>query len=184
MRYLLILLTVMLAGCSSRTMVAFDVTSDPTNAPIEVNGYSMGRTPTTVQLECKKSWVGLVNSPDGWSRSGAYYVTAFPPEGAGGDSQTKEVDPCTWQGPGRPAIFFDLTLKSVKPIERVDVNINETKTTVPASPVAPAEAQPSKRDTLLQALKDLRDSGAITEEEYAAKVLKVLEDTDGNATKK
>ena len=183
-RYSIILLLLACVGCSSSSMVAFDVTSDPTNAPIDVNGYSMGRTPTTIELECKKSWVGLLNSPDGWSRTGAYQVTATPPEGAGGDSQTKEVDPCNWKGKGRPALFFDLRLKNVLPVNRMDVNVNATSSAEPDATSNADSAASSQRDALLKALKDLRDAGAITQEEYTAKVMKVLEDTSASGVKK
>jgi len=126
----------------------------------------MGRTPTIIELECSKQWVGTNNSPDGWKRSGTYEVRATPPEGAEGDSQTKYVDPCSWKGVGTPAIFFDLRLKGVKPVERIEVDITETPRVEPGK---------NKRDTLLAALRELRDAGAITQEEYEAKVLKLLE---------
>jgi hypothetical protein len=166
MRYIsIIAMAFMLTGCSSK-LIKFDVTSEPTNAPVEVNGYSMGNTPTTIELECSKKWVGTNNSPDGWARSGTYEVRATPPVGAGGDSQTKTIDPCSWKGEGAPSIFFDLRLKEVKPVDRIEVDITEH---------LKPEASQSKRDSLIAALRELRDAGTITQEEYEAKVLKLLE---------
>ncbi len=161
----------LLSACSSNKTIQFEVTSEPPNAPIEVNGYSMGRTPTTINLDCSKTWVGLVNSPDGWAnRSGTYAVTAYPPDGAGGDSQTKMIDPCNWKGQGNPSIFFDLSLQSVNPIDRVKVDVNSSSS---------SDKTESELDKILGALKELRDSGAITQEEYEEKVMKAINKRDG-----
>jgi hypothetical protein len=108
------------AGCASREMVSFRVESDPSGAPVEVDGVSMGTTPTTIQLGASKRWVGVVNSPDGWEYDRATYaVTVFPPRGFSGVSQTKRISPATTPQGGR--LLFDLHLDPVTPRQRIQI---------------------------------------------------------------
>lgn len=158
-----------LLGCSTSRMVVFEVTSEPSNAQIEVDGYSMGTTPTQIQLACSEKWVGLAFSPDGFQRSGSYTVTAYPPAGAIGDPQSKEINPWRWEGTSNPSIFFDLQIRDVEPVDRLEIELNSTnKTTSPRG----------KCETMLKALRDLRDGGVITKEEFAERALKVLENCE------
>ncbi len=107
-------------GCATATKVTYKVVSEPPKAPIDVNGVSMGETPTTITLDCIKRWVGLLYSPDGWAYvSGKYEVIAFPPKGSHGESQTKNIDPCQWRGSGAPKLQFDLGLEKVAPTQKI-----------------------------------------------------------------
>lgn len=149
----------LLAGCASSNNLKYDIISDPPNAPVEVNGVSMGETPTSVELGCSKKWVGLVNAPGGWANtSGPYEIKAYPPRGFSGQSQTRRVDPCQWSGEGVPRISFDLNLESVEPKQRLEI-INDQSG--------------GDLEEIIQSLRNLRDSGVISDEEYQQKVLDV-----------
>ena len=47
-------------GCSTSKQIKYTVTSDPSNAQVDVNGVEMGNTPTEITLGCTKQWVGLI----------------------------------------------------------------------------------------------------------------------------
>jgi hypothetical protein len=77
------------------TKIRYNIISEPEGAPVDVNGMSVGKTPTSATLECTKKWVGVMNSPDGWANAtGKYEIKAYTPVGAKGVSQTKDIDPC------------------------------------------------------------------------------------------
>ncbi len=79
---LTILSLALCAGCTTTEMVSFNIDSEPAGARIEVNGLDRGVTPTTVQLEMRKTWSPF--APGGWSvRSTEYEFVAYPPEAAG-----------------------------------------------------------------------------------------------------
>jgi hypothetical protein len=159
---MLIIFALVSSGCATATKVNYDIISEPTHAPVDVNGVNMGTTPTKATLECSKKWVGVMNSPDGWvNASGKYEVKAYPPKGFNGQSQTKYIDPCQWKGKGNPSIQFDLGLEKVTPTQKIEI------TTKNSSDGPSVQKQ-------LDALKTLRNSGVITEEEYKAKVLELV----------
>lgn len=148
------------SACSTSKYITYEVTSDPMNAPVEVNGVSQGSTPTELNLKCAKAWVGLANSSDGYaSRSGAYEVVAFPPKGFNGESQKKNVNPCQWAGDGNPKLKFDLSLESVAPAQRMIIEQISN---------SPEKGTPSQlnRYEELRSLKVLFDEGVISEEEF------------------
>ena len=163
MKNLFIVLTCfVMFGCATASKVSYKVISEPQKAPIDVNGVSMGKTPTTITLECSKRWVGVMNSPDGWANaSGKYEVKAYPPKDFPGQSQTKNVDPCQWKGTGTPEIQFDLGLEKVTPVQKIEITNEE------------ADNKSSLKKSL-DALKVLKKQGVITEEEYKAKVLELV----------
>ena len=149
-------------ACATSNKILYEVTSNPPQAPIDVNGVSMSETPTEISLQCSKVWVGVMNSPDGWGNSsGNYKVVAYPPKNASGQSQSKTVDPCQWKGDGKPKLFFDLNLESVAPTQKIKLNINDRETV-------------SDRERTIDALKMLRAQGVISEEEYNKKILNLL----------
>lgn len=113
---------VAISGCATATMVPYNVESEPSGAQIEVNGVSMGKAPTLIQLQCNKHWVGLAVAPDGWAYDNLIYqVSAFPTKDKPGFSQTKHINPCQLkQLPGQ--IHFDLGLDTVAPRQRIDIN--------------------------------------------------------------
>lgn len=118
----LIIISIVIAGCASTSSITYDITSQPPSAPVDVNGVSMGVTPTKAVLKCSKKWVGLAYSPDGWANaSGKYEITAYPPTGFSGQSQSKNVDPCQWEGTNNPLVQFDLGLEKVAPIQRIEI---------------------------------------------------------------
>lgn len=164
MKYLAVLISSLyIVGCATATKVEYEVSSTPSGAPVDVNGTSMGKTPTTAILECNKKWVGLMNSPDGWANaSGKYEIKAYPPRGFNGQSQTKRIDPCQWKGAGNPSIQFDLGLEKVAPTQKIEIS-NPNATESPGI------------EESLKALKTLRNSGVITEKEYKEKVLELVE---------
>ena len=158
----IMLVCFLIVGCASATKVTYKITSEPQGAPVDVNDVSMGTTPTKATLQCTKQWVGLMNSPDGWAKaSNKYEIKAYPPKGMNGQSQTKHIDPCQWKGNDEPAIQFDLRLEKVTPTQKLDIT-----TTI--------NRNDSDMEESIKALKLLRNSGVITEEEYKAKVLKLV----------
>lgn len=150
-------ITLYLSGCATASSVKYIVTSDPASAQIDVNGIEMGNTPTEINLECAKRWVGVINAPGGWANaSGAYKVKAYPPKGFNGETQTKTVDPCQWAGDGSPSIKFDLDFEAIAPKQRIEV-VN----TPPSG----------KYEEAIYSLQLLRDQGLLTDEEYKQKIL-------------
>jgi len=163
MKYIMILMaTFVSVGCATSTKVTYNISSEPPQAPVDVNGVNMGLTPTAATLECNKQWVGLINSPDGWANaSGKYEIKAFPPKGFSGQSQTKNIDPCQWKGEGNPSIQFDLGLEKVTPTQKLEITTtNNNSTNIQKS---------------IEALKTLRNTGVITEDEYKTKLLEIVE---------
>ena len=155
---------VLLSGCATATMVPFKVESTPQGAQVDVNGVNTGTTPTEIQLQCSKRWVGVAVAPGGWAYDNAIYeVTAYPSRQSPGVSQTKRVNACQVQNPPGH-LYFDLTLDPTTPRQRIDLNINQ-------KPNAP-----SLEDTL-RTLKHLRDQGLLTEQEYREKVDKALQES-------
>jgi hypothetical protein len=111
------------SGCGAkRTMISCRVTSDPSGASIDVNGVNIGNTPTTIELRTTKTWVGLVNSPDGWQYGNeTYEVTAYPPPHSKEKvvSQTIRIKPS--MTPHGCKIFFQLGLEPVYPAQPVQL---------------------------------------------------------------
>ncbi len=160
---ILIIFALATVGCATSTKVNYNIISEPPHAPVDVNGVNMGTTPTKATLECSKKWVGVMNSPDGWvNASGKYEVKAYPPKGFNGQSQTKNIDPCQWKGEGDPSIQFDLGLEKVTPTQKIEI------TTKNGNGGTSVQKQ-------LEALKTLRNSGVMTEEEYKARVLELVQ---------
>ena len=52
----------LLVGCASSKSINFRVTSEPSNAQVDVNGMDVGNTPTEISLSCAQRWVGLAYS--------------------------------------------------------------------------------------------------------------------------
>ena len=48
------ILSVLLSGCAGSNMVTYKVLSAPSNAQVDVNGVSMGKTPTEIKIACTK----------------------------------------------------------------------------------------------------------------------------------
>ena len=162
MKCIVIIVSLAFCGCATSTKVTYNITSEPTQAPVDVNGVNMGATPTTATLECSKQWVGLAYSPDGWaSASGKYEIKAYPPKGFRGQSQTKNIDPCEWKGGGNPSIQFDLGLEKVTPTQKIEITTTDNSN--------------SNIQKSIEALKTLRNTGVITEEEYKAKLLELVQ---------
>ncbi len=151
-----------LSGCVSSKDITYNIESVPQGAIIDVNGIFVGTTPTSVNFTCSKEWVGVLRAPDGWlvHGGGPYNVTAFPPESTKGDSQTKVVRPCQWKGSNTPSLMFDLRLRHVLPVQRV-----ETKDLT---------EEPSKKLDSLEFLNKLKSEGVITEEEYRERARQLL----------
>lgn len=159
----LIIICFAVVGCASSTKVTYDISSEPPQAPVDVNGVNMGKTPTTTTLECSKKWVGVINSPDGWANaSGKYEIKAYPPKGFRGQSQTKNIDPCQWKGEGNPSIQFDLGLEKVTPTQKIEITTTN-------------DNDNSNIQKSIEALKTLRKNGVLTEEEYKSKVLELVQ---------
>ncbi len=158
----LIFVSITIVGCATSTKVTYEISSEPLQAPVDVDGVNMGITPTTATLECSKKWVGVMNSPDGWANaSGKYEIKAYPPIGFSGQSQSKNIDPCQWNGEGNPSIQFDLGLEKVAPTQKIEITTNNNNN--------------SNTQKSIEALRTLRDSGVLTDEEYKAKVLELVQ---------
>lgn len=158
---LLVFSVFIFVGCATKTSVTYSVYSDPSPAPLDVNGVSMGETPTTVSLECAKKWVGLAMAPGGWANaSGSYEVKVFPPKGSTGLSQSKLVDPCQWAGQGNPELRFDLNLQAVAPTQKLEIT---------------SPSNSGSLEQAIEALKTLKNSGLLTEEEYKQKLYELTQ---------
>lgn len=151
-------------ACATGNTIRFNVDSTPHGAQVDVKGVSQGVTPLQVGLQCKKRWVGVANAPDGWEYDRAVYeVTAFPPREQGGTSQTKRVNACeVLHGVGH--LVFDLGLQPIAPRQQIDLNVSGPANPPPASPGA------SSLETTLGNLKQLRDQGLLSDDEYRTKV--------------
>ncbi len=161
-----IFLASLMLGCATAKMVPFNVTSTPPGAQVDVDGVTLGVTPTEIQLQCSKRWVGLAVAPGGWGyTSPVYEVTVYPSKERPGLSQTKRVNACQVKNPPGH-LSFDLGLESVTPRQRIDVDLDVT---------GDPSAQDSRLEETLRSLKRLRDDGILTEEEYREKVDKALE---------
>jgi len=122
----LLILSSFLMGCASSKMVIVDVNSEPQGAQVDVNGITIGKTPTRIELQCVKTWVGLMYSPDGWSYSNSTYeLTVYPSASNPGQSQTKRINPCQWKSEEPATMTFDIGLKRVTPTHKFDININK-----------------------------------------------------------
>lgn len=153
----------LMSGCATATMVPYQVDSTPPGAKIEVNGTSMGAAPAIIQLQCSKRWVGLAVAPGGWAYDNAVYdVSAYPTKENPGLSQTKRVNPCQLKEPPGH-LHFDLTLDTVSPRQRIDININKSD-------------KDTSLDDMIRTLKRLRDQGLLSEQEYQQKVDKAVKD--------
>lgn len=161
--------TVLLTGCAKSVVVPFKVDSSPPNAPVEVDGIAVGRTPTEFQLSCTKRWVGLAYAEGGWAFDSAQYrVTAFPPHQGGGSSETKLINACQVQNhPGNLHFQFGRPEGVPRPEVQAEDKAQQRSPPDPRN-VAP-EHQSSLGETL-RILKSLRDQGILSEEEYRAKV--------------
>jgi len=162
-RFLLCMPLIFFIGCASTNMMTVKVESEPVGAQIDVNGMSMGNTPTEVKMQCSKTWVGLMNSPDGWAYGNSVYeITAYPSSENPGYSQTKHINPCQWKGDRSPVINFNLGLEKVTPTQKIEVKGIDF-------------SQPDSQKEAIGNLRKLRDQGILSETEYKEKVLKVLE---------
>lgn len=84
-------LSLVLFGCGTTNQIAsVNVTSEPSEANIDVNGVYRGKTPLTLQIPLVRSWIGLANSADGYGYINQdYQFTAYPPQGVQGGFQKK-----------------------------------------------------------------------------------------------
>lgn len=122
-KLLIILVGIFFQACATSETKQFRVVSDIKEAAVDVNGISMGNTPTTISLSCSKRWVGLFNSPTGWAGTNVYNVTASPTGQEHGFSQTKMIDPCQYAGNDPGEIRFNLELRQVEPLKPYDIKI-------------------------------------------------------------
>ena len=122
-RLSLVILLLLLTACyASRIKVPFEVTSNPSNAPVDVNGVYAGDTPTTVTLSTTKRWVGAYYAPGGWDYGDeTYTVTVCPPLRSVEKlhCHTKNIKPSMTLEGGR--LFFDLRLEPVHPTQPVEI---------------------------------------------------------------
>jgi len=165
MRLLLILVVLATAGCASSQMVSYSVSSRPPGAQVDVNGVTMGYTPTKISLQCSKRWVGVFNAPGGWAYDSAIYeITVYPSVDRPGLSQTKKVDACQARNMETPGVMFDLSLEGVAPRQTLDVNVDSKDH---------ANAVDNLEQTLRQ-LSDLHDRGILTDDEYEQKRAEII----------
>lgn len=149
----------LLGGCASSQMVPYQVESAPPGAQIDVDGNSVGITPTEIKLQCSRHWVGLAHSSTGYAPdSPNYKVTATPSNSAPGYTQTRSVNPCEITTPPGH-LFFNLQLEKVQPRQRIDVNVDSN-----------GSGRNASLEDTIRSLKRLRDQGLLTNQEYKRKV--------------
>jgi hypothetical protein len=167
-------LAALISGCatpSSENRVSFNVTSDPTDCPVEVNGIHLGNTPTTLELGLSKHWVGLMYASDGWGYGNeTYHITCFPPPDTTEPltSQTKVITPS--MTPKGGDLYFNLRLRQTNPITPIDIT-HRGKSEI----IVKDERNASVAEKIRQ-LQGLKDEGLISQEEFDAKRKQLLED--------
>lgn len=168
---IVILLSTM--GCSTTQYVEYRVKSEPPNCPIELNGVLQGNTPTNIQVRWNRKWVGLANSPDGYSLGGVYEVTCFPPTNSTMNlvSQTKRIMP--ENNPNGADLFFNLTLSPVAPFQTIDITDRR------AGDDSLTENDEKNRSKIMavermKQIKQLKDGGFISQDEYEIKRKEIL----------
>lgn len=169
-----LVLGAVVSGCAtpaSQNLVSFKVTSDPSGCPVEVNGVHSGNTPTTLRIGLSKHWVGLMYSPDGWGYGNeVYHVTCFPPPDSTEPltSQTKVITPS--MTPKGADIYFNLRLRPVTPTQSIDIK-HDGKSEITVK----EEAEDASVAAKMRQLKQLKDEGLISQEEYDTKRKKILD---------
>jgi len=147
-------------------MIPFSIDSKPPGAQVDVNGVTMGVTPTNIQLECMRYWVGVGVAPGGWAyNSTEYEITVYPSIDNPGISQTKMISACDAREMDNPGITFDLGLDTIAPRQRLDVNIDSDDGNETAS---------RELEDTLMILSDLHNRGVLTDAEYQAKRSEVI----------
>lgn len=100
----------------------FEVTSVPSNAPVDVNGVYAGVTPTTVTMATTERWVGVCVAPGGWDYDDETYdVTVCPPPKSVEKlyCHTKKIKPSmTIEG---ARLFFNLKLEPIHPTQPIEI---------------------------------------------------------------
>jgi len=169
-----LLLAAFVSGCAtpaSQNLISFNVTSDPSGCPVEVNGVHSGDTPTTIRLGLSKHWVGLMYSPDGWGYGNeVYHVTCFPPPDATEPltSQTKVITPS--MTPRGADLYFNLRLRHTKPTTPVDITHHGK------SEVIVKDEKKQSVAAKMRQLKEMKDEGLISQEEYETKRKQLLDE--------
>lgn len=164
--------TLVAGGCATTArdnLIQYKVASDPIGCPIEVNGISMGRTPTTISLGASKTWVGLAFSRDGWEYGGeSYEVTCLPPASSTEPliSQTKVIQPGTT--PQGAEIYFNLRLSPYNPPTRIEIDKRGKEE------ITIKSEMPEDVESRLRKIKRLLDEGIISEEEYNSKRREII----------
>jgi hypothetical protein len=170
---LLLPICALLAGSCATTardnLIEYKVASDPTGCPVEVNGISMGRTPTSISLGASRTWVGLAFSRDGWEYGGeSYEVTCLPPPNSTESliSQTKVIQPGV--APQGAEIYFNLRLSPYNPPNRIEID-KQGKEEITIKSELPEDVE-----SRLRTIRRLLDEGLITEDEYNSKRREII----------
>lgn len=161
LRFLALLCIAMLSdGCRHYMNVPVEITSNPSNARIEIDGADRGRTPLNYSFPVQKVWVGLLNAPNGWMyRSSEHKIAAFPDSNSL-LSQTKIITPAKMISGGN--IHFDLTHNihnSVQPLQVITFH----------------DAASDSKLERLEKLKTFYDKGLISKSEYESKKKEILD---------
>lgn len=112
MKKIIIIFCLFYIGCASRNMVTFKVDSEPKGCQVEVDGITYGATPTNIDLEFPRTWVGYFRSSDGWEYNEKKYTILCYPSGSETGKQyvqTKYIK--TGQKIEAGNIFFNMKLK-------------------------------------------------------------------------
>ncbi len=128
---LLVLLTLVVAGCASLDNLTsrvhsapsggqvYRVHSDPSGEPVYLNGVLVGVTPTELSPNCYKDWV-----KSSWYGLGKTYTSSnvtVSPVGVKWKSQTKYIDPCQKHWVRKPVLMFNLSLRPVEPVQQEEI---------------------------------------------------------------
>ncbi len=122
----LIAVALLVCGCASTEKVQYTVESEPSGAPVVVNGASMGETPAEFWIDVPKRWVGLMNAPGGWAyQPTPVTVRIMPPSDYAGDqeltSQTRQLRADQSVESGEARIRANLFLEPRMPTQPIEV---------------------------------------------------------------
>jgi hypothetical protein len=131
-KFIILTLTslLLLSGCTRQSVFPVYIDSDPPGAIVEINGFQIGQTPFSYEINATDSWVGVNNTPDGWSiKDGIINIQALPspafPNNKTYYTSTKQINlnqiP---KNEKKLKIFFNLNLGPLKQYSPVEINLN------------------------------------------------------------
>lgn len=115
--------TTLINGCPSKKVFLIHAESSPAGARIIADGEYKCDAPCSFTWVPAARWIGVLNSPDGWSYTGPLVIKALP-RVAGQETQVESIDANTKQNTDLK-VFFEMGLQQVTPRQRIDEHIDQ-----------------------------------------------------------